>query len=61
MRHRLYNDHAYITLIIITILNIYDVCCFATRLNNNRVIQELLLVDLGKTQYTLDDEEPYFA
>ena len=28
---------------------------------NNRVIQEFLLVDLAKTQYTLDDEEPYFC
>ena len=25
---------------------------------NNWVIQELLLVDLAKTQYTRDDEEP---
>ena len=28
---------------------------------NNRAIQELLLVDLAKTQYTRDDEEPYFC
>ena len=27
---------------------------------NNWVIQELLLVDLGKTQYTRDEEEPLF-
>ena len=27
---------------------------------NNRAIQELLLVDLAKTQYTRDDEKPYF-
>ena len=26
---------------------------------NNWVIQELLLVDLAKTQYTRDDEGPY--
>ena len=26
---------------------------------NNLVIQELLLVDLAKTQYTRDDEKPY--
>ena len=27
----------------------------------NRAIQKLLLVDLAKTQYTRDDEEPYFC
>ena len=27
---------------------------------NNRVIQEFLLVDLAKTQYPPDNEEPYF-
>ena len=26
---------------------------------NNWVIQQLLLADLGKTQYTRDDEGPY--
>ena len=28
---------------------------------NNRFIQEFLLVDLAKTQYTRDDQEPYFC
>ena len=28
---------------------------------NNSAIQEFLLVDLAKIQYTPDDEEPYFC
>ena len=28
---------------------------------NNWVIQELLLLDLAKTQYARDNEGPYFA
>ena len=33
----------------------------AIRNLNNWVIQELLLVDLAKTQYTRDDEVPYLC
>ena len=33
----------------------------AIRALKNGLIQELLLVDLAKTQYTRDDEEPYFC
>ena len=33
----------------------------AIRNLNNWVIQELLLVDLAKTQYTRDDEGPYLC
>ena len=31
----------------------------AIRVLNNLIIQELLLADLAKTQYTRDDEGPY--
>ena len=33
----------------------------AIRNLNNRMIQELLLVDLAKTQYTRDDKGPYLC
>ena len=33
----------------------------AIRNLNNWAIQELLLVDLAKTQYARDDEGPYFC